>query len=204
MFEWLFRSKIVRKLEEETKKGFNSVKEDMDSVGKWIKHLDRQNKQVFELTDALKKDLSSIKEDLGSLKERLDIINQDTENKQVFKKLPVVGKQTGVGGVGVAVQTPVQTANFFDILKELTSNEKLVVFTLLNSDLKLSYEDLALLLGKEKSTIRGQINNIKQKNEGLIKEIIEKNGKKRVFIPEENKEKLAKYAKVRVKNKKKR
>ena len=58
---------------------------------------------------------------------------------------------------------------------------------------------MALLLGKERSTIRGQINSIKQKSEGLIEEITEKNGKKRVFVPSEIKEKLAKYAKVRVK-----
>jgi chromosome segregation and condensation protein ScpB len=69
--------------------------------------------------------------------------------------------------------------------------------------MKLSYEDLALLLGKERATIRGQINSIKQKSEGLLSELVEKNGKKRVFIPEDIREKLSKYAKVRVKNRKK-
>jgi len=54
------------------------------------------------------------------------------------------------------------------------------------------------MLGKERSTIRGQINTIKQRSEGLIEEEIEKNGKKRVFIPEEIKEKLLKKTKVRV------
>jgi len=73
----------------------------------------------------------------------------------------------------------------------------------MNSDLKLSYEDLARLLGKERSTVRGQVNSIKQKSGGLIQEIVEKNGKKRVFIPEEIREKLAKYAKVRVGKEKK-
>ena len=55
------------------------------------------------------------------------------------------------------------------------------------------------MLGKERSTIRGQINSIKQKSENLIEEVIEKNGKKRVFIPEEMREKLLKKSKVRVK-----
>jgi len=45
---------------------------------------------------------------------------------------------------------------------------------------------------------RGQINSIKQKSEGLIEEIVEKNGKKRVYVPEKVREKLLKYAKVRV------
>ena len=69
--------------------------------------------------------------------------------------------------------------------------------------MKLSYEDLALLLGKERATIRGQINAIKQKSEGLIEELVERNGKKRVFIPEEIKEKMLKKTKVRVKSDKK-
>ena len=72
--------------------------------------------------------------------------------------------------------------------------------------MKLSYDDLAAMLGKERSTIRGQINTIKSKSESIIEEIIEKNGKKRVFIPEEIKENMLKKAKVRVekqKNKKK-
>jgi hypothetical protein len=64
--------------------------------------------------------------------------------------------------------------------------------------MKLGYDDLSAILGKEKSTIRGQINAIKAKSEGLIEESIEKNGKKRVFIPEEIKEKVLKKQKVRV------
>ncbi|MEK6836649.1 MAG: hypothetical protein AABX94_03205, partial [Nanoarchaeota archaeon] len=86
-----------------------------------------------------------------------------------------------------------------DILKGLSSNERLIVFTLMNTELKLSYEDIARLLGKERATIRGQINAIKQKNEGLIQELTEPNGKKRVFVGEEVRNKLEKYAKVRVK-----
>jgi hypothetical protein len=69
--------------------------------------------------------------------------------------------------------------------------------------MRLGYDDLSTILGKEKSTIRGQINTIKSKSEGLIEESIEKNGKKRVYVRPEMREKLAKYAKVRVKKKKK-
>ena len=70
--------------------------------------------------------------------------------------------------------------------------------------MKLSYEDLARLLGKERSTIRSQINQIKHKSEGLIMESTEANGKKRIYLSNEIKEKMKKYAKVRVKSKKKR
>jgi len=75
------------------------------------------------------------------------------------------------------------------------------LFLLLNTDMKLSYDDISAMLNKEKSTIRGQINAIKSKSESLIEEIVEKNGKKRIYIPENMKEKLLKKQKVRLKNK---
>jgi regulator of replication initiation timing len=204
MFDWIFGNK-TKKLEEETKKSFSSVKDDMDKIGKWIKHLDEGDKQLFEMVYSLKHDLSTIKDNLEEVKESINLAVEQQAHKQVFKKLPVVGKQTAVEAVQELVQTPVQTGNFYEILKNLTGNERLIIFTLLNSEngMKLSYEDLALILGKERATIRGQVNAIKQKSEGLIEEITEKNGKKRVFIPEEVREKLLKYAKVRVRGGKK-
>jgi hypothetical protein len=69
---------------------------------------------------------------------------------------------------------------------------------LLNTDMNLSYNDLASMLGKEGSTIRGQVNSIKQKSEGLIEESIEINGKKRMYIPENIKEKILRKEKVKV------
>ena len=202
MFGWIFKNKDD-KLENETKKGFFAVKNDIESIGKWIKHLNSQDKQLFEILKVLKEDLSSVQTDLQGLKDAFSMSEEVRKNKQLFENSGVLDKQTAVGAVDKAVQTAVQTGNFYDILKSLTSNERLVILTLLNSEMKLSYEDLALLLGKERATIRGQINAIKQKSEGLIEEMVEKNGKKRVFIPEETKEKLSKYAKVRVAGKKK-
>lgn len=197
MFEWFFGNRY-KKIEEKTERGFSVVKKDIESVGKWIKHLDGRDKQVFDSLDSIKLEIATIKEELARVSEVIKTLEEGSLNKQVFENLPVLPKQTDVQGVDNLVQTGVQTGKFYDILKVLSSNERLLVFTLLNSELKLSYEDLALLLGKERSTIRGQINAIKQKSESLIEEITEKNGKKRVFIPEEIKEKLAKYAKVRV------
>ena len=202
MFGWLFKTN-TKKLEEETKKSFSSVKEDIEKVGKWIKHLDTQDKQLFDTLSEIKQELSSIRTEVDSVREGVELTSMGQEDKQLLKKSAVLDKQTAVGHVEDFVQTGVQTGNYYNILKNLSSNERLVVFTLLQSEMKLSYEDLALLLGKERATIRGQINAIKQKCEGLLDELLEKNGKKRVFIPDEIKEKLAKYAKVRVRGKKK-
>ncbi len=198
MFGW-FLGKRVKKLEEESRKSFSEVKKDMDAVGKWVKHLDAEDKQLFDMVREVQRDLSYIREEMDGLREAIDLVATGEKNKRVFKKLPVLDKQTAVEDVQEAVQTSVQTGEIYDILKNLSSNERLIVYTILNNEMKLSYEDLALLLGKERATIRGQVNAIKQKCEGLIEEIVEKSGKKRVFIPGEIKEKLAKYAKVRVK-----
>lgn len=196
---WLFGKKGVKLLEEETKNSFQQVKNDIEGVGKWIKHLDSKDSQVFEILGEIKRELATINEEVEGVKEAISLVNLSVENKQLFKKTAVLSKQTDVYSVQEPVQTAVQTGNFYDILQGLSSNERLIVLTLMNSDLKLSYEDVARLLGKERSTIRGQINAIKRKSEGLIQEIIEVNGKKRVYVSEEIKEKLEKYAKVRVK-----
>lgn len=200
MFGWL-NKKRINELDKKTQEGFSSVKKDMDSIGKWIKHLDRQDKQLFDLLYSLKQDLSSLNDEIDSLREAVELVSETDKNKQLFKKLPVLDKQTSVEDVQKSVQTAVQTGNFYSFFKNFSGNERLIILTLLNSDMKLSYEDLALLLGKERSTIRGQINAIKQKSEGLVQEISEKSGKKRVFIDEETKGRLQKYVKVKNKEK---
>ena len=112
----------------------------------------------------------------------------------VFKQSQTVfSKQTPSVDVLNTVQTGVQTV----FLDHLSTTERAIVFVLLNSDMKLSYEDLAAMLGKRRATIRGQINSIKQKSEGLIEEIIGENNKKRVYIPEKVKETLLKAQKPR-------
>jgi len=198
MVFWFGLKKRINELEENTKRGFFDVKCDIDKVGKWLKHLDSQDKQLFDVLNSLKSEIASIRGEVEGLGNGVELISEERAGKQMFKKLPVLGKQTGVEDVQEAVQTAVQTGNYYDIYKDLSGNEKLVVYTLLNSDMKLSYEDLALLLGKERSTIRGQINSIKQKSDSLLREISEKNGKKRVYIPDDVKQKMGKFAKVRV------
>ena len=199
MFEWLFGSKDVKRVEEDTKRGFESVKKDITAVSGWIKHLDSEkNIQKNELK-WIKEDLSTIKEEIDGLKNVLSMMN-DLKPRWLFKtNKQLFNKQTAVLPVQTAVQTAVQTPK----LDQFSITERAILWVLLNTEMKLSYDDLASMLGKERSTIRGQINSIKQKSENLILEEIEKNGKKRVFIPEELKEKVLRNTKVRVKLSKK-
>ena len=191
---WLFSGKKeVERVEEDTKKGFEAVKKDINSVSGWIKHLDSEKKMQEKELSEVKELLSSVQEEIEGLKNVVSLVNQ-VGNKQVFKtNRQLSNKQTAVYAVQTGVQTGVQTPK----LEQFSITERAILWVLLNSDMKLSYDDLAAMLGKERSTIRGQINSIKQKAD-LISESVEKNGKKRLFINEEIKEKMLKKQKVRV------
>ena len=199
MFGWFSRKKEIEQIREETKKGFENVKKDITSVSGWIKHLDSEKEMQKKDISEIKDFLSSIQEEIEGLKNVVSVMN-DLKPKQAFKtNKQLSNKQTGVYAVQTSVQTSVQTPN----LDQFSITEKAIIWILLNTDMKLSYDDLAAMLGKERSTIRGQINTIKQKSETLLEEVIEKNGKKRVFIPENIKEKMLKKPKVRVRKGKK-
>ncbi|MFA7708017.1 MAG: hypothetical protein WCX73_03640 [Candidatus Pacearchaeota archaeon] len=170
--------------------GFNSVKQDMSDISKWIKHLNSNENELKNEISDLQEEIATVREELENIKNIVSIVG----NKEVFKQgQTVFNKQTVFKSVQTPVQTGVQTA----VLDKLSTTERAIVFVLLNNDMKLSYEDLAAMLGKRKATIRGQINSIKQKSEGLIEEAISENNKKRVFIPEKTKEILLKTQKTR-------
>ena len=84
MFNWFFKKKEVEEIKNETKKGFDLVKKDIDHVGKWIKHLhsekDLHKKDIEDLKDIL----STVQEDLEELKNRV-FIHQSLKPNRVFK-----------------------------------------------------------------------------------------------------------------------
>jgi hypothetical protein len=194
MFGLFGYEKKIKKLREDIYDSFNHVKNDFNKVGKWITHID--DKHDFNTSELLKiKDqLLSIQDDIIELKDFTSFFGP-----QLFKGLskqtptPVI-KQTSYSDVQTVVQTGVQTG----VLDNLTVMERAIIWTMLNSDMKLSYEDLAALLGKDKSTIRGQINTIKQKNDNIIMEVRESNGKKRLYIPDKIRSVIIKSVKVKV------
>jgi len=199
MLRWLFGKRELDEVKEDTKKGFESVKKDINAVSGWIKHLDSEKNIQKKDIEEIKEVLSSIQNEIEGVKSIVSIVGNVQTNRSFKTTDKAFKKQTAVYPVQTPVQTGVQTPN----LDHFSVTERAILWVLLNSDLKLSYDDLAAMLGKERSTIRGQINTIKQKSEGLIEEIIEQNGKKRVFVPEEIKEKVLKKSKVRVGNNKK-
>ena len=195
MFGWFRKKEENGKLKEEIRDSFDAVKEDFNKVGQWITHLDGKHNDHKKDLEDMKKQIFVMQNEIDDIKDFVSLFGAKISKQQQTS----VMKQTGVESAQQAVQTAVQTG----VLEELTLMERAIVWALVNSETKLSYEDLAVVLGKDKSTIRGQINAIKQKSEGLIEESREANGKKRVYIPEEMRQIILKNAKVRVKSTKK-
>ncbi|MEM4267057.1 MAG: hypothetical protein QW404_03315, partial [Candidatus Nanoarchaeia archaeon] len=135
-------------------------------------------------------------ESFERLYQRLENIERDLEDIKAFWTRVQTGVQTRVQTGQTRVQTRVgQTdvrlkqmsvqTNTLTKLKNLSVTERKIVWIMLNSETKLTYDELYMILGKNKSTLRGQINNIKLKSPGLIKEIVENDGTKRFYIDEE-------------------
>ena len=184
------------KINEEVKVSFESVKEDMGKISSWIKHLDTKDNVLESEIGLINDEMSKIRKDIDGIKNFVSFFDTRLASRIFKQKQTAVHKQTAVQAVQTPVQTLVQTA----ILRGLTANERLVIWTLLNTEIKLGYEDIAVLLGKNVSTIRGQINNIKQKSgESLLCEILEKSGKKRFYIDEKVKDILFKKIKIKAK-----
>ena len=198
MFGLFGNKKRIEDLGKEVRGSFDNVKQDFNKVGKWIEHIDEQQKSNKEGMENLKNQIFEIQSNLEELKELISFFKQPIQGSLSKQNTSLFNKQT----VFTPVQTPVQTPNFYGI-SNLSITERAIVWLLVNSELKLSYEDIAAMLGKTKSTIRGQINSIKQKSEGLVEEAMERNGKKRVYVPEEIKEKMLKKTKVSVHKSKK-
>lgn len=196
---WIFgHKKRFDRLKSEVHDSFGNVKRDFNKVGEWIKHLDDKHTNHKSEIDSIKEQLLAIQGDIVEIKDFISFFGPQLSKQLSKQQGTVSNKQTAAVPVQTSVQTDVQT----DIFNNLTVMERAIVWALLNSEMKLSYEDLAALLGKDKSTIRGQINAIRQKNDSIILESIESNGRKRLYIPEDVKSRIIKSVKVKIKDQK--
>ncbi|MBU2503598.1 MAG: hypothetical protein KJ879_00900 [Nanoarchaeota archaeon] len=196
---WIFgKDDDHSELKDEIKQSFSAVKQDIKKAADWIGHLNTRDKHHEDTVEDMKERISTMESEMDEMKQVISFFSMRV-NKQLFKQRQTADyKQTGVLGVQTGVQTGVQMS----FLSSLSTMERAIIWVLLNTDMKLSCEDVAAILNKEKSTIRGQINAIKQKSEGMIEEAIEKNGKKRYFVADEVKDMLLSNMKAEKKTKK--
>ena len=198
MLRFLGSKKRVDKLRKEVQDSFENVKEDIGKVGDWIRHIDEKAEDHRSDLGNLKKEVEALRVGVEDLKNHISFVNPSTKQTMSKAVQELNSKETNSIPVQTAVQTAVQTGN----LDQLTMMERAIVFILLNNEERLSYEDISVMLGKSKSTVRGQINTIKQKIPGMIEENRELNGKKRIGISKESRDILLKTVKVRVKGNK--
>ncbi len=202
VFGWLFGKKEgVDEIKKDVEGYHNSIKDIKDELEKaagWINHLHSKGKDHEVSVGEMKDRLDSLEKDIEEIKMFISFFNSHTAKQLSKQTYTARDKQTAVDGVQIPVQTSVQSA----FLRNLTASERIIVWVLLNTDLKLSCEDVAVLLNKDKSTVRGQMNNIKAKSEGLVKEIMENNGKKRFFLESDIKDMLLRQIRVDKKSKK--
>ena len=176
-------------LNDSLKNSFSNIKEDMFSLSSHV-----------ETLHGHKKDHSELIEDLDSRLKTLEGFIEEVLTNPMLVQTDNLSKQTQTHVRPKRTSALVQT-DILDSLKRLTPMERSLVWALLNTDLRLSYRDLARILGKDESTARGQVSNIKRKIDYLILEKSENNGQKRFYIEERIKNKIMK--KYRVKTKKK-
>jgi hypothetical protein len=189
-------------LNREIKSSFENIKGDITKIGSWIDHLHTRDGKHDDKISELYEEILKIKEDIDGIKSFISFFDNQLSNR-VFKQQPTaVDKQTAVEGVQTRVQTPVQTPIFNAFLKNLSVSEKAIVWVVLNSEMKLSCEDISALLGKDKATVRGQLNSIKRKNDSLIMEQIELNGKKRYYVEPRIKEMIVAQLRAKTRTKK--
>ena len=202
-FLWFGKNK-EEKLKEEIAGSFDAVRDDIDKISGWIGHLNTHHSKHDDKLKQLFEEIIKIKADIDDIKNFISFF-ETSKSARVFKhpSTPVY-KQTPVVGVQTPVQTGVQTSIFNSFLKNLSASERTIVWIVLNSELKLSCDDMAVLLGKSKATVRGQLNSIKSKSDGLVLEHLENNGKKRYYINPKIKESLIRQMKnrARIKGKK--
>jgi len=177
---------------EELQRIVEHIKQEFKKAADWITHLHKRDGKHEEEIESIKERIDELDEEIKEIKKVLSFFGPYVfKQKHMF--IENVFKQTDVENIQTVVQTRKKTQDF---ISNLTTMERAIIWVLLNTELKLSYDDIAAILGKNRATIRGQVNSIKQKSEGLIREIIEKTGKKRIYIPEEIKDRLIKTLKI--------
>ncbi len=192
------QKKRLDQLKKDIEESFENVKNDFSKVGKWIGVFDDKTKKNEIDLKNMTSSFNSLTSELEELKANVSFFGSGNGH-DVFESVQTMPNfQTASNSRRTVVQTAVQTND----LSKLTVMERAIIFALINSDLKLSYEDLSSMFGKSKSTIRGQINTIKQKIPSIIDEFTEPSGKKRVFISQKMKDFITKSIKIKIKNQK--
>jgi hypothetical protein len=183
--------KKIEDLNKSVSFSFSNLKRDMDYISNWITHFKDKHDEHNENFDSVHKRLERVEQELEEMRDMWTRVQTGVQTRvQTAVQTGQTRVQTRVGQTDVRLkQMSVQT-NTLEKLKNLSVMERGLVWVLVNSDAKMSYEDIYVILGKNKSTLRGQINNIKLKSPDLIKEEVENDGTKKFYVSKELKDEI--------------
>jgi len=189
MLGWLFGKKKEAieerfvNLHNSLDSSFKNIKNDMSDVSKWLSHFREKHSDHNQKFDVINYRVERIEEAIEGMQDVWTRVQTAVQTGGLSKQAQTDSRPNSRPKVSKQVET-------LEVLRNLTMMERAVVWALLNTDLKLSYEDLSVALGKDKSTLRGQINSLKTKSDSLIEEHTENDGKKRFFISEKKKSEI--------------
>ena len=170
---------------------FSNIKKDMGDISGWLGHFKNRHDDQDKKFELLNYRINNIEEVLEELRDVWTRVQTAVQTGGLSKQPQTDSRPNSRPKLSKQAENS-EELSMINRLKNLTMMERAIVWALLNTDLKLSYDDLSVALGKDKSTLRGQINNIRTKSESLVEEYTEKDGKKRFFISEKKKNEILK------------
>ncbi|MEK6940815.1 MAG: hypothetical protein AABW49_02855 [Nanoarchaeota archaeon] len=191
---WIFKkrdelSKHMDGIQTSLKISFKHIKSDIKILTEWIDHFNNKHDKHEEEVEKINLNVLSLNKRIIDIEKVISSLSK----QQTAVQTPVRFKQPQTDNRFKQLFEPVQIKQAGDTFtKNMTPMERAIISVLLNTDLKLSYDDLRVAIGRDKSTIRGQVNNIKQKNSKLLKEVAESTGRKRFYIDEPTKNSILK------------
>lgn len=204
MVWWLFNKKKGEELEKKLvtlhsslEQSFLNIRRDLHGVGDWISHFKNKHDDHDEKLKWLDKRVKDIEGTVNELRSVWTSVQTPVQTATLSKQIQTDSCPNTCPSVSKHLSKQQKKIETINQLKNLTMMERALVWVLLNTDLKLSYEDLSIALGKDQSTLRGQINSVKNKSGGLIRETSEREGKKRFFVDEKVKNEILKGSKRR-------
>ncbi len=157
MVWWLFkkRDNLEQKfdnLHNSLHDSFSNIKRDVDTVNKWLGHFKNRHHEHDQKLELLSQRISTIEEFLEDIPDVWKGVQTAVQTGGVSKQLQTDSRPNNCPKLSKQLSKQYEEMTLIEKIRKLTIMERAVVWALVNTDLKLSYEDLGKALGKDKST----------------------------------------------------
>lgn len=169
---WIFgkkeEAKKIDRLHNHVSESFSRVKDDINKIGVWIRHLDEHKNKHYNRLEEFEKRLL-ILEDIIHFREKKEP-GIERSSVQAFNRIQ-----------SRSVQSFMNVQSLETLSEIITPKEKKVIMCLLEAEMPLEYVDIAKKLGISIITTRRHINDIK-KSGFKIEEKMNVDTKRKIFF----------------------